>query len=67
MNDDYVIGTKLSEKKHLATKEKGPSATYKSLKEQLQHTQVIQRFQNLYFLIFSDQLRIRTPSNMTTD
>lgn len=44
MNDDYVIGTKLSEKKHLATKEKGPSATYKSLKEQLQHTQVIKRF-----------------------
>jgi CBS domain-containing protein len=40
MNDDYVIGTKLSEKKHLATKEKGPSATYKSLKEQLQHTQL---------------------------
>ena len=41
MNDDYVIGTKLAEKQHLATKEKGPSAKFKSLKEQLQHTQVI--------------------------
>eukprot|EP00029_Vermamoeba_vermiformis_P000565 TRINITY_DN1069_c0_g1_i2.p1 TRINITY_DN1069_c0_g1~~TRINITY_DN1069_c0_g1_i2.p1 ORF type:complete len:333 (+),score=90.10 TRINITY_DN1069_c0_g1_i2:187-1185(+) len=40
MNDDYVIGTKLAEKQHLATKEKGASAKYKSLKEQLQHTQL---------------------------